>query len=394
MAKILVAEDDKDIRNLLVDILDDVGYEAPEAKNGADAVEQIQSSQPDLLLLDLMMPVMDGFEVLNRLRDNPETSDMPVVILSAVPSRKGELRAWRLGVRHYIPKPFASERVHLSVKIALREADEAQTEAALAAGQTGVIQPAQITENQSATESSGAAVDSSFIRTSHRALNELLGGGIVPGSLVLIEGDTKSGKSVISQNLVFDALQKGMGVQYFTTGGSSKRLVKRMHSIGLDVSGHVREDRLVVSEMTRPKLQKSSWEINPGKILQSLMSEMEDLPSELDIIVLDDLTDQLDFASSVDADEFITDCRNLADNGKTVILTTQSHSPEGEKRDPTEEASDLRMELELIKIVGTEGTLLKLLKSSTVEIREDSQIAFKVAKKVGIERLDLTRTRN
>ena len=110
---------------------------------------------------------------------------------------------------------------------------------------------------------------------------------------------------------------------------------------------------------------------------------MEDLPSELDIIVLDDLTDQLDFASSVDADEFITDCRNLADNGKTVILTTQSHSPEGEKRDPTEEASDLRMELELIKIVGTEGTLLKLLKSSTVEIREDSQIAFKVAKKVG-----------
>ena len=394
MAKILVAEDDKDIRNLLVDILDDVGYEASEAKNGADAVEQIQSSQPDLLLLDLMMPVMDGFEVLNRLRDNPETRDMPVVILSAVPSRKGELRAWRLGVRHYIPKPFASERVHLSVKIALREADEAQTEAALAAGQTGVIQPAQITENQSAIESSGAAVDSSFIRTSHRALNELLGGGIVPGSLVLIEGDTKSGKSVISQNLVFDALQKGMGVQYFTTGGSSKRLVKRMHSIGLDVSGHVREDRLVVSEMTQPKLQKSSWEINPGKILQSLMSEMEDLPSELDIIVLDDLTDQLDFASSVDADEFITDCRNLADNGKTVILTTQSHSPEGEKRDPTEEASDLRMELELIKIVGTEGTLLKLLKSSTVEIREDSQIAFKVAKKVGIERLDLTRTRN
>ena len=258
MAKILVAEDGKDIRNLPVDILDDVGYEAPEAKNGADAVEQIQSSQPDLLLLDLMMPVMDGFEVLNRLRDNPETSDMPVVILSAVPSRKGELRAWRLGVRHYIPKPFASERVHLSVKIALREADEAQTEAALAAGQTGVIQPAQITENQSATESSGAAVDSSFIRTSHRALNELLGGGIVPGSLVLIEGDTKSGKSVISQNLVFDALQKGMGVQYFTTGGSSKRLVKRMHSIGLDVSGHVREDRLVVSEMTQPKLQKSS----------------------------------------------------------------------------------------------------------------------------------------
>lgn len=128
--------------------------------------------------------------------------------------------------------------------------------------------------------------------------------------------------------------------------------------------------------------------------MQSLMSEMEDLPSELDIIVLDDLTDQLDFASSVDADEFITDCRNLADNGKTVILTTQSHSLEGEKRDPTEEASDLRMELELIKIVGTEGTLLKLLKSSTVEIREDSQIAFKVAKKVGIERLDLTRTRN
>ncbi|MDP6420786.1 MAG: response regulator [SAR202 cluster bacterium] len=396
MAKILVAEDDKDIRNLLVDILDDVGYEVASARNGVDALEQINNFQPDLLALDLMMPEMDGFELLNKLRDDPSTRELPVVVLSAVPSRKGELRAWRMGVRHYIPKPFSSERVHLSVKVALREADEAQQEAAR---QNGVVPAATVNDDQISSnagdDTDGGDAGSSFIRTNQRRLNEILGGGIVPRSFSLIEGDPSSGKSVLSQNFVMEALYGGHGVQYFTSGGSPKRLVKRMHSIGMDVSGHIRERQFAVSELDQPKLGlKSAWEITPEKILSSLTEEMQSTPDDLDMIVLDDLTEQISFAGPDSVVEFIDECRQLCDNGKTIILTTQGHALEAEKRERAQKACDVHMELELIKIGGTKGAQLQLLKSSTVEVTDRSQFAFKVSRKVGMERLSNARTKN
>ncbi|MDP7223653.1 MAG: response regulator [SAR202 cluster bacterium] len=121
MAKVLVAEDDQEIRRLLADILDDDGREVMEASDGIDTLERIPTFQPDLLALDLMMPRLDGFEVPSRLRSDPATQDLPVVVISAVPPPQGELRGWRLGVKHYIPKPFEDEHVQLSVKIALSE---------------------------------------------------------------------------------------------------------------------------------------------------------------------------------------------------------------------------------------------------------------------------------
>ena len=123
MTRILVADDARDIREVLVDILSDAGYEVVEAKNGGEAFEIARDTHVDLILLDVSMPVMDGFEVLRKITETPTIKATPVVMVTAMPAIKGELAAGRLNSRHYITKPFGCEQVELAVQIALREAE-------------------------------------------------------------------------------------------------------------------------------------------------------------------------------------------------------------------------------------------------------------------------------
>jgi len=125
MARVLVVEDEPDLRNLVADILIDAGHDVTKAKDGGAALEKAGTEQPDIILLDVMMPVMDGFEVLTQLRQNPATRATPVVMLTAFPAARGERRAWQLGIRHYIRKPFDPWQVELTVEVALREAETA-----------------------------------------------------------------------------------------------------------------------------------------------------------------------------------------------------------------------------------------------------------------------------
>ena len=86
---VLVVEDEEDLRNLVADILIDAGHDVTEAKDGGEALEKARDVEPDIILLDVMMPVMDGFEVLTRLRQEPATRSTPVVMVTAFPPAKG-----------------------------------------------------------------------------------------------------------------------------------------------------------------------------------------------------------------------------------------------------------------------------------------------------------------
>ena len=83
MSKILVADDEPDMRSLLSDLLEDAGHEVTEAENGQVAYQQIQRQAPDLVLMDVLMPMMNGIEVLQRLRNDPATQMLPVILLTA-----------------------------------------------------------------------------------------------------------------------------------------------------------------------------------------------------------------------------------------------------------------------------------------------------------------------
>lgn len=106
MTRILIADDEPHIRKLVSFTLGNRGYEVLEATDGGEALEIARAEHPDLILLDVMMPVMTGYEVLNRLKADPETEPMPVIMLSAKSQRTEVEEGLACGAREYICKPF------------------------------------------------------------------------------------------------------------------------------------------------------------------------------------------------------------------------------------------------------------------------------------------------
>jgi DNA-binding response OmpR family regulator len=120
--RVLVAEDERDIRELIGFTLRFAGLDVTLTRNGAEAVEQASQLKPDLIMLDVRMPKMTGYEACRALKSNPDTSDIPVVILSAK-GQDGEIQEGiEAGADHYIVKPFAPEELTNRVKDILRDA--------------------------------------------------------------------------------------------------------------------------------------------------------------------------------------------------------------------------------------------------------------------------------
>lgn len=103
---ILIVDDEPFNLDTLEQELDDLGYHAIPASSGREALELISSQTPDMVLLDIMMPGMDGFEVLRRLKAEPDWRDVPVVIVSALSDMDSVVRGIQLGADDYLPKPF------------------------------------------------------------------------------------------------------------------------------------------------------------------------------------------------------------------------------------------------------------------------------------------------
>ncbi|MFN2173455.1 MAG: PleD family two-component system response regulator, partial [Candidatus Promineifilaceae bacterium] len=103
---ILIVDDEPFNIDYLEQELEDLGYDTASAMNGVEALEQVATCEPDMILLDVMMPVMDGFEVLKRLKDENEWRDIPVVIISAMSDINSIARGIEAGAEDYLPKPF------------------------------------------------------------------------------------------------------------------------------------------------------------------------------------------------------------------------------------------------------------------------------------------------
>jgi CheY-like chemotaxis protein len=104
--RILVVDDDANIRELLSQEFVEAGYEVGAASNGREAVAMVRRERPDLIVLDVMMPEMNGFDVAAVLKNDPQTMDIPIVILSIVQDRD---RGFRLGVDRYLTKPIDTD---------------------------------------------------------------------------------------------------------------------------------------------------------------------------------------------------------------------------------------------------------------------------------------------
>ncbi len=117
---ILVVDDEPGLREIVRVNLEAEGYQVLEAATGQEALELVKRAQPDLLILDLMLPGMDGWEVLRRLEADPETAGVPVIILTARAGDEERLRGLEEGAVQYIVKPFYPEDLVATVKILLQ----------------------------------------------------------------------------------------------------------------------------------------------------------------------------------------------------------------------------------------------------------------------------------
>ncbi|MEJ2560558.1 MAG: response regulator [Anaerolineae bacterium] len=111
MSKILYVEDHPAQRDIMAQMLELSGYEVAVACDGIDGVEQAHSWCPDLILMDLRMPRMDGFEAIKLLRSDPETADIPIIAISAWASAKHKERALDAGADEHFTKPVDLSRL-------------------------------------------------------------------------------------------------------------------------------------------------------------------------------------------------------------------------------------------------------------------------------------------
>ena len=127
--KILVADDEKDIRSVLRLYLEDAGYEVVEAADGLQALEALESQEIDLCLLDIMMPELDGYQVLKRVR---EDDDVPIIVVSAKGQDPEKILGLNLGADDYMVKPFnpleAVARVNTNIRRAKGTLPQRQTQ--------------------------------------------------------------------------------------------------------------------------------------------------------------------------------------------------------------------------------------------------------------------------
>jgi phosphate regulon transcriptional regulator PhoB len=119
---ILVVEDEKDIRDLLRFHLEQEGYAVREAESGEQALERAEADRPALVLLDLMLPGVDGLEVCRRLRARPGAAQVPIIMLTAKAAELDRVLGLEIGADDYIPKPFSPRELIARVRAVLRRA--------------------------------------------------------------------------------------------------------------------------------------------------------------------------------------------------------------------------------------------------------------------------------
>ena len=120
MAKILVVDDEANIRMLLKFNLEKAGFLVQEAENGKNALALVTKEKPDLLLLDLMLPEIDGLEVCRRLKGSSATASLPIIMLTAKNEEVDKVIGLELGADDYIAKPFSPRELIARIKAVLR----------------------------------------------------------------------------------------------------------------------------------------------------------------------------------------------------------------------------------------------------------------------------------
>jgi two-component system cell cycle response regulator DivK len=113
---ILVVEDQEDNRQILRDLLASTDYEIVEAENGVEALAAVAKQRPDLILMDIQLPVMDGYEATRRIKANPELRAIPIIAVTSYALGGDEEKAREAGCDAYVPKPYSPRQLLAKIR--------------------------------------------------------------------------------------------------------------------------------------------------------------------------------------------------------------------------------------------------------------------------------------
>jgi twitching motility two-component system response regulator PilH len=123
MAKILVVDDEADTLHLVKMVLEEEGHSITTAENGAMALLSIAEIKPDAIIMDIVMPIMDGFQTMHVLKSSPENEAIPIIMLTGRAASQDVMKGWEEGAAFYLTKPFAVEELLSAVRRILAQAN-------------------------------------------------------------------------------------------------------------------------------------------------------------------------------------------------------------------------------------------------------------------------------
>src|SRR5437867_277013 len=187
---ILVADDDASIRSLLKQLLSDEGYGVAEAATGTEVVEKVKDTNPDLVIMDVRMPELDGIEALSKLKvSSPETS---VLIMTAFGSSNNAIRAMELGAFDYITKPFELDKISHTVKRVIEYRDLTSEVQVLRDEISSLVQTERIVGNSAAMQE----------------VYKTIGKVAKADATVLITGESGTGKELVAEALHYNSTRR------------------------------------------------------------------------------------------------------------------------------------------------------------------------------------------
>ena len=389
MAKLLVVDQQRSARRGLKDDLGKLGYEVQEASTTEAGLEMALKGGYDGILLDVQMAIKDDWKVLHELKGNPRTKGTPVMMLTAVRSNKDEATGLRLGASHFISKPWHPEGLALTVRVALREAQErARNEPPDVSLNNGYaadnVYPVEVapvpahTSNKTAFGTGGKLVK----------LEGVLGGGLSIESLTFIVGNPGTGKSVLCQYLIYAAIVAGRNVTFLSTDHNADTLADQMRSIDLDTSNYLREGQLDIRPLERP-----SSEDDPADVMAQLAREIQYIPPEFGFVIVDSISGLAQISQSRSVLSFFARCQDSCTDGKTVVIVARDSAFDPLLLPRLAGVCDTHIifgsKAMGAKVVHT----LEVQKLNNVQLKRDNGFGFEVVPQVGIHVVPLASAR-
>ena len=380
MPKLLVVDRDRIYRKSLKEFLVENGYEAEESSDGQVALEMVARNGVDGILLDVAIPPTDGWQILTKLKGNPQTRAIPVIMMTPILSNEIEATAIRLGAAHVISKPLRPDALKLTVRVALREARRSDNhgKAAPQPEKDTPAAPAESVESNNYVGTGGKIPQ----------LEQMMAGGIPLESLTLIEGASSTGKSLLSQYFLYGAMLGQRITGYFTTGQTIDGLMDQMGSAGLDVS------RLISADNVRHyALKKTSVDEEPETQLTALASEIEQVPVECNFIIVDDVTNLVQICEDRAVLGFFASCQRVASAGRIIIVVARSSAFDQRLLVRLSGICDTHIHTGAEQVKGQQVCTLELRKVGNRELSSGNELRFQIEPGLGIKILPMSRVR-